>query len=189
MVGPVLCELVILGPALYMLLLRPVADENGPVSNDGLNARSSAWKSVRYAALVTPGIVLFVLWPLMHNFLPIVRGGMLLLNKATLRQSLVEILTSTGFAVGATVMSLGIALANLRSLSVFASCVWIARVLDKSVTARPVGFISSQPCSVGHVSVAGTARTLRHLAPAAAGSNLGCASVCSRGWTAVNARF
>ncbi|MCX7388628.1 MAG: hypothetical protein NTX48_18340 [Planctomycetales bacterium] len=110
MVGPVLCELVILGPALYMLLLRPVADENGPVSKEGVNARSSAWKSVRYAALVTPGIVLFVLWPLMHNFLPIVRGGMLLLNKATLRQSLVEILTSTGFAVGATVMSLGIAL-------------------------------------------------------------------------------
>jgi hypothetical protein len=65
---------------------------------------------VRFSALLTPGIVLFVLWPLIHNALPIVRGGILLLETMTLRQSLVQILTSTGFAVGATILSMGIAL-------------------------------------------------------------------------------
>jgi len=107
--GPLLCELVILGPALCVLLISTVAEENELVCDDRFSGRRSVWKSVRFSALLTPGIVLFVLWPLIHNALPIVRGGMLMLESATLRQSLVQILASTGFAVGATVMSMGIA--------------------------------------------------------------------------------
>ena len=110
MAGPLMCELVMLGPALYVLLLRSAADGIGPVCDHGINGRPSVWKSVRYSALLTPGIVLFVLWPLIQNALPIVRGGILMLENATLKQSLVQIVTSTGFAVGATVMSMGIAL-------------------------------------------------------------------------------
>ena len=110
MAGPLLCELVMLGPALYALLKTPVADGNSLVCDHRLSGGPSVWKSVQFSALLTPGIVLFVLWPLFHNALPIIRGGMLMLENATLRQSLVQILTSTGFAVGAAVMSLGIAL-------------------------------------------------------------------------------
>ena len=110
MAGPLLCELVMLGPALYVLLKSPVAAGNELACDHGSNIGSSVWKSVQFSALLTPGILLFVLWPLIHNALPIVRGGMLMLENATLKQSLVQILTSTGFAVGATVMSMGIAL-------------------------------------------------------------------------------
>jgi ABC-type spermidine/putrescine transport system permease subunit II len=110
MAGPLLCELMMLGPALYVLLNTPMADGSGLVCDHGLSSGPSVWKSVRFSALLTPGIVLFGLWPLIHNALPIVRGGMLMLDNATFKQSLVQILTSTGFAVGATVMSMGIAL-------------------------------------------------------------------------------
>jgi len=110
MAGPLLCELVMLGPALYVLLLRPATDVNEPFCDHGINRGSTVWKSMRYSALLTPGIVLFLLWPLIHNALPIVRGGMRMLENATLKQSLVQIVTSTGFAVGATVVSMGIAL-------------------------------------------------------------------------------
>ncbi|MEJ7590926.1 MAG: hypothetical protein WKF77_05210 [Planctomycetaceae bacterium] len=110
MVGPLLCELVMLGPALYLLLKSPVADGNELACDHCFNDGASVWKSLRFSALLTPGIVLFVLWPLINNALPIVRGGMLMLENATLKQSLIQILTSTGFAIGATVMSMGIAL-------------------------------------------------------------------------------
>ena len=109
MAGPLLCELMVLGPALYVLLKTAVAEGNELVCDDALSGSRSVWRSVRFSALLTPGIVLFVLWPLIHNALPIVRGGMLMLENATLRRSLVQILASTGFAVGATVMSMGIA--------------------------------------------------------------------------------
>lgn len=109
MAGPLLCELLMLGPALCVLL-RATVDGHDPGSDRRPNDRWSVWKSVRFSALLTPGIVLFVLWPLIHNALPIVRGGMLMLENATLRQSLIQILASTGFAVGATIMSMGIAL-------------------------------------------------------------------------------
>ncbi len=110
MAGPLLCELAMLGPALYVLLKTPVSDGNDQLDDHGLSGGPSVWKSVRFSALLAPGIVLFVLWPLIHNALPIIRGGMLMLDNATLTQSVVQILTSTGFAVGATVLSMGIAL-------------------------------------------------------------------------------
>ena len=110
MAGPLLCELAMLGPALYVLLKTPVSDGIDQLDDHGLSGGPSVWKSVRFSALLAPGIVLFVLWPLIHNALPIIRGGMLMLDNATLTQSVVQILTSTGFAVGATVLSMGIAL-------------------------------------------------------------------------------
>ncbi|MDA1230180.1 MAG: hypothetical protein O2856_05350 [Planctomycetota bacterium] len=117
MAGPLLCELAILGPALCVLLLRPASEGNDLACNQALNGRSSIWKSARYSALLTPGIVLFVLWPLINNALPMMRGGLMMLENATLRLSLMQILTSTGFAVGATVLSMGIALQICRACS------------------------------------------------------------------------
>ena len=109
MAGPLLCELLILCPTFCVLLLRPVAEIDGLVCDRRLHGGPSVLKSVQFSALLTPGIVLFVVWPLFNNALPIVRGGLLILENATLRQSLVQILASTGFAIGATVMSMGIA--------------------------------------------------------------------------------
>jgi hypothetical protein len=109
MIAPLLCELLILCPALCVLYFRPAVDENSPVFDHGLNGRSFVWKSARFSALLTPGIVLFVLWPLINNALPIVRGVLLMKENASLGQSFVQILTSTGFAIGATVLSMRIA--------------------------------------------------------------------------------
>ena len=134
MAGPLLCELVMLGPAMNVLLMRPTADGRDLNCDHGLNGGPSVRKSVRFAALLTPGIVLFVLWPLIHNAFPIVRGGMLMLDNATLRQSLVQILTSTGFAIGATVMSMGIALRiciafNSSPVTIASRVFWVSLLL------------------------------------------------------------
>lgn len=110
MAGPLLCELAILCPALRVLFLRRAFEGNDLTCSHVSTGRSSTWKSMRYSALLTPGIVLFVLWPLINNALPTMRGGLMMLENATLKQSLMQILTSTGFAVGATVLSMGVAI-------------------------------------------------------------------------------
>ena len=109
MIRPLLCELVILCPALCVLLLRPASVDGGQIRNHGSHRCSTLWTSMRFSALLTPGVVLFALWPIINNFLPIVRGGIRMLESATLKQSSGQILTSTGFAIGATVVSMGIA--------------------------------------------------------------------------------
>ena len=108
MIGPLLCELAMLCPACCVLFLRPASDDSGHVSDHSWSCRPTHWTSVRFSALLTPGVVLFAMWPLTNNFLPIVRGGMLMLHIAMFKQSSGQILTSTGFAIGATVLSMGI---------------------------------------------------------------------------------
>lgn len=109
MIGPLLCELAMLCPAFCVLFLRPSSGDSGDISDHKLGRRPTHWTSVRFSALLTPGVVLFAMWPLINNFLPIVRGGMLMLHSATFKQSSGQILTSTAFAIGATVLSMGIA--------------------------------------------------------------------------------
>ena len=108
MIGPLLCELAMLCPAFCVLFLRPAAGDSGGVSDHRLGRRPTHGTSVRFSALLTPGVVLFAMWPLINNFLPIVRGGLLMLHSATFKQSSGQILTSTAFAIGATVLSMGI---------------------------------------------------------------------------------
>lgn len=150
MVGPLLCELAILGPALYVLLKSPVSDGSGQGGDHGFNSGPSVGKSVRFSALLTPGIVLFVLWPLIHNALPIARGGMLMLDNATLRQSLVQILTSTGFAVGATVLSMGIALRICTAIQASPAAI-AARMLSMSLLLP--GLLGSLVLSLGLLAI------------------------------------
>ena len=109
MIVPLLCELLMLCPAWCVLAHRPAAGADGPSFDHALNGRASVWKSATFSALLTPGIVLFALWPLLNNALPILRGVMLMQENSALRQSCVQILTSTGFAIGATVLSMGAA--------------------------------------------------------------------------------
>lgn len=110
MIAPLVCELLILCPALCVLFLGSDAAGNGQLVHHRLSARWSAWKSAGFSALLTPGIVLFVLWPLINNASSIARGALLLRDNAALEQTLIQILTSTGFAIGATVLSMGVAL-------------------------------------------------------------------------------
>jgi hypothetical protein len=117
MIGPLLCELVLLCPALCVLCLRPLSDDSDPVGQHGLNYRPTLWTSVRFSSLLTPSVVLFALWPILNNFLPIIKGGLLMLQSATLKQSSGQILTSTGFAIGATVLSMGLAVQVLSAFS------------------------------------------------------------------------
>lgn len=117
MIGPLLCELAMLCPAFCVLFLRPASDDSNHGSSCGLNPRPTLWTSVSFSALLTPGVVLFAIWPLINNFLPIVRGGMLMLQIATFRQSSGQILTSTGFAIGATILSMGMAARILFAMS------------------------------------------------------------------------
>ena len=86
MIGPLLCELAMLCPALCALRLRTAFDVNAPGDNHGLSGRPTLSASLRFSALLTPGVVLFAMWPLINNFLPIVRGGMLMLQVTTFKQ-------------------------------------------------------------------------------------------------------
>ena len=108
-IGPLFCELLMLFPALCVLQLSRTTMDQSVVSGYGQPDRQTVCESVRFAAFLTPGIILFLLWPLINNAMPIARGGILILEHARLGQSFVQILTSAGFAVGATILSMGIA--------------------------------------------------------------------------------
>jgi hypothetical protein len=108
-ISPLFCELLMLCPALCVLQLTRTATDHSMVCEHGQRDRQSVRESARFAAFLTPGIVLFLLWPLINNAMPILRGGILMLEHARLGQSFVQILTSAGFAVGATILSMGIA--------------------------------------------------------------------------------
>ena len=140
MIGPLLCELAMLCPACCVLFLRPASDDSGHVSDHSWSCRPTHWTSVRFSALLTPGVVLFAMWPLINNFLPIVRGGMLMLHSAMFKQSSGQILTSTGFAIGATVLSMGIAVRILSALSERqdAGRQSLSRALNPSLLARVI---------------------------------------------------
>jgi hypothetical protein len=116
MIGPLLCELAMLCPAFCVLFLRPASDDCHYGGRGGSSLRPNLWTSVCFSALLTPGVVLFAIWPLINNFLPIAKGGMLMLQRATFSQSSGQILTSTGFALGATVLSMGIAVRLLSAM-------------------------------------------------------------------------
>jgi len=116
MIVPLLCELLMLCPALCVLHLRPASRADDPSFDHALHGRVSVWKSATFSALLTPGIVLFALWPLINNALPILRGIMLMGENSTLGRSCVQILTSTGFAIGATVLSMGVAFRFCNSI-------------------------------------------------------------------------
>jgi len=117
MIGPLMCESAMLCPALCVLFLRPASEDSDQGSHRCLSRCPSLWTSMRFSALLTPGVVLFAMWPLINNFLPIAKGGMLMLQIATFKQSSGQILTSTGFAIGATVLSMGIAIRILSAMS------------------------------------------------------------------------
>ncbi len=117
MIGPLLCELAMLGPAFCVLSLRPASEDNDQGRHRCLSRCPTLWTSMRFSAMLTPGVVLFAMWPLINNFPPIVRGGMLMLQSATFKQSSGQILTSTGFAIGATILSMGMAARILSAMS------------------------------------------------------------------------
>ncbi|HQX51913.1 MAG TPA: hypothetical protein PLR25_18485 [Planctomycetaceae bacterium] len=111
-IGPLLCELLMLLPAIFLLWKSPPSLDIESVAPGTRTVKSS--DSLRFSALLTPGIVLFLLWPLINNFLPTLQGLMLMGSSSTLGKSLGQILASTGFAFSATLLSMGAAVQICR---------------------------------------------------------------------------
>lgn len=133
-IAPLCCELLLLCPALCVLRLTQTVTDQSPGLDHVRRARRSVRESARFAALLTPGIVLFLLWPLINNALPIVRGGIRMLEHARPEQSFVQVLTSAGFAAGATILSMGIAVriclaVRNTAVSFFVRLFWLSLLL------------------------------------------------------------
>ncbi len=112
---PLLCELLILLPAIFLLVKHAPSLDLESGRHRLPNVRSvTLSKSMTFSALLMPGIVLFLIWPLINNFLPTLQGLMLMGDSARLGKSLGQILTSTGFACGATLLSMGMAVQICR---------------------------------------------------------------------------
>ena len=114
-IGPLFCELLMLFPAIVLLVRSPPSLDMESGRHDiAIGQSVTLSDSMRFSALLTPGMVLFLLWPLINNFLPTLRGLMLMRDSALLGQSFRQMLTSTGFAFGATLLSMGVAVQICR---------------------------------------------------------------------------
>lgn len=112
---PLFCELLMLLPAIVVLVLCPSSLEFGGLQTR-VARKMELSDSARFSTLLTPGIVLFLLWPLINNFLPTLQGLMMLRDATTLGKSVGQILTSAGFAFGATFLAMGVAVQICRPL-------------------------------------------------------------------------
>ena len=114
---PLFCELLLLSPAIY-LLMKTRSSELVVEHRDSmvcLNCTTFRARAIGIACL-TPGMVLFIVWPVLANIRTTLSGMIALLSQTTrLQQSLEQLLTSVGFAVGATILSMNLASMILQS--------------------------------------------------------------------------
>ena len=106
--GPLAIELILLSPALWMLLRhapKAAVQSFTPYSDSsGLSAHR-----LRSLLCLSPGIVLFLVWPLSVNFRSALSGlGAMLQNDDLLKMAAEQILTSTGFAVAAAIQAINL---------------------------------------------------------------------------------
>ena len=106
--GPLAIELILLSPALWMLFrhAQKAAVQSFPPYADspGLPAHR-----LRSLLCLSPGIVLFLVWPLSVNLRSALSGlGALLSNADLLQMAAEQILTSTGFAVAAAILAINL---------------------------------------------------------------------------------
>ena len=110
--APLLCELMLLCPALLALMSYRPSDVANPENHETSRWHKNGKARQRWvaAACVLPGLCFFLIWPAMVNAGPAYSGlTSLLTNGSMLRQSAKQILTSVGFAAAATVLSMNIA--------------------------------------------------------------------------------
>lgn len=106
--GPLAIELILLSPALWMLVRhapKAAVQSFAPYSDSsGLPAHR-----LRSLLCLSPGIVLFLAWPLSANLRSALSGlGALWQNTDLLRMAAEQILTSTGFAVAAALLAINL---------------------------------------------------------------------------------
>lgn len=107
--GPLIIELILLSPALWMLLRHA---PQTAVQSFTSHPHSSKRQPNRLLSLfcLFPGIALFLLWPLSVNLFSALSGFRALLSNPDMFQMAAEqILTSTSFAVTAAVLAISLA--------------------------------------------------------------------------------
>jgi hypothetical protein len=109
---PLLCELVLLSPALLMLLRgrrpnNPAAEL--PSEEFAQTNRESAAQRALPSMMVVPGLVLFLLWPLAMNAATTIGGMALMFRGPLLSQAGTAILASTAFSFGSTFIAMTLA--------------------------------------------------------------------------------
>ncbi len=106
--GPLAIELILLSPSLWMLLRHA---PKSAVQSFTPYSDSSEVPALRLRSLLclSPGLALFLVWPLSVNLRSALIGlGALLSNTDMLQMAAEQILTSTGFAVAAAVLSINL---------------------------------------------------------------------------------
>ena len=106
--GPLVIELMLLSPALWMLLRHA---PKAAVQSFTPYSDSSGLQSHRLRSLLClfPGIVLFFFWPLSVNLHSALSGlGALLQNADLLKMATEQILTSTAFAVASAILAINL---------------------------------------------------------------------------------
>ncbi len=104
--GPLVIELMLLSPAFWMLFRHA---PKAAIQSFTPYSDSSGLPAYRLPSLLclSPGLVLFLVWPLSVNLRSALSGlGALLSNTDMLRMAAEQILTSTGFAVAAAVLAI-----------------------------------------------------------------------------------
>lgn len=103
--GPLICELALLAPAVVVLLLT-----SGMASSTDTAADVQTHSSQRYSWLVLllPGLVLVLFWPVVANAEATAAGLRTLLTGSLLSQSLEQIATSSGFAIASAILAMTI---------------------------------------------------------------------------------
>lgn len=107
-IGPVLCELLLLAPAGLLLVLNKHWFRDAAVMQEAVSSGMDTLpKTIRFlpALCIVPGLGLFLLGPLLTNAQATFTGLLSLSrSSASLLQSMQQILTSLGFAAGATIL-------------------------------------------------------------------------------------
>lgn len=121
-VVPLLCELLLLAPALFLLCRsqRSSAASAESSSEDVSASRKSSGNSTGSAVMMLlPGILLFLAWPIAVNALTTANGLVMMMFRGTLmRQSFNQILISTAYAAASTFIAMSVSARICRSFVV-----------------------------------------------------------------------
>ncbi len=121
-VVPLLCELLLLSPAMMLLIrsrCRPSSPAELPSESLSAPAPEHGQGISISAIMLLPGVLLFLLWPILANAAPTVSGLLATLRGTLLKQSALQILTSSLFAASSTLIAMSVAVTILSRHRVY----------------------------------------------------------------------